>query len=258
MKKQYTQPRLLLSLLICCLSFTGLRAQYAGDLKFGVQLSPVFSGMTTNKNLINRDGSNLGLKLGLLGEYYIAENYSIHTGIGFHFNGGGSLFYEETFEVVNIWRESLDDAVVGNIPDEIEGGLKYNYDIQFLEIPLGLTLRTREFGYIKYFVRPALHLGIVTQARGTLENASFIDSEEKFDIGSSVNGVNLSWSLGAGVEYSISESTALIGGIGFQSGFADLTTDNDTVVRRRGEAEGREDDSRGRMNGFVITLGVMF
>ncbi len=233
-------------------------AQLPGDLQFGIQLSPTFSGMNTDNNLINRDGSNLGLKLGVMGEYYFRENYSFHSGIGFHFNAGGTLFYEDQFTKVDIWDESLDSFLPTNVkPDSISGGIGFKYDLQFLEIPLGLTLRTREFGYIRYFVRPALHLGILTGSKGTVKGAGFISEEESFDIGKEVNSLNLAWSLGGGIEYSISESTALIGGIAFQSGFADLTTDKGTTLQREGR-NAAEDDSKGRVNSLVIMLGIMF
>lgn len=229
-----------------------------GELQFGIQVSPTFSGMTTNNNLINRDGSNLGLKLGVIGEYYFGtgDNYSFHTGLGFHFNAGGTLFYENQFDRVDIWQESLDNALT-TVPDSIAGGLSYKYDLQYLEIPLGLTLRTREFGYLRYFVRPVIHLGFLTQSRGSIKNAGFVDGDEDFDIGKEVNGLNLGWSLGAGVEYSISDDTALIGGFAFQSGFADVTTDKGTSLVRPGRNP-TEDDSLGKVNSLVIILGVMF
>lgn len=233
-------------------------AQLPGDLKFGIQLSPTFSGMSTDDNLILRDGTNLGLKLGVVGEYYFRENYSLHTGIGFHFNAGGTLFYEDQFSRADIWRESLDNTLAaGVLPDTLSGGLGYKYDLQFVEIPLGLTLRTREFGYLRYYVRPAIHLGFLTQSRGRVKGAGFISEDENFDISKEVNSVNLGWSIGGGVEYSVSESTALVGGLAFQSGFADLTTDKGTTLQREGRTP-REDDSKGRLNSIVIMLGIMF
>jgi hypothetical protein len=233
-------------------------AQLPGDLQFGIQVSPTFSGMTTNDNLINRDGTNLGLKLGVIGEYYFRENYSLHTGIGFHFNAGGTLFYEDQYIRADIWRESLDNTLAaGVLPDTLSGGLGFKYDLQFVEIPIGLTLRTREFGYIRYFVRPAIHLGLLTQSRGRVQNAGFISEDESFDIAKEVNSVNLGWSLGGGIEYSISNGTSLVGGIAFQSGFADLTTDKGTTLQREGRNP-QEDDSSGKLNSIVIMLGIMF
>ncbi|MEL6143471.1 MAG: outer membrane beta-barrel protein, partial [Bacteroidota bacterium] len=163
----------------CCL-FTAatLYAQPGqGDLRLGFQLSPTFSWMNTNDNLINSDGTNLGLKTGLLAEFFFQENYSISTGLNFHFNAGGTLFYEDSYETIDIWNDGVD--IVSDT--SFSGGTAFKYGLQFLEIPLGLTLRTREFGYLRYYVRPAVTLGILTQSRGEVKNTSFIDPEESFD-----------------------------------------------------------------------------
>ncbi|NJC27914.1 porin family protein [Neolewinella antarctica] len=257
MHTNFTAPRALLATLVLFFGLGTLSAQLNGDIKFGVQLSPTFSSMSSNNNLINGDGTNLGLKLGLIGEYYIADQYSIHSGIGFHFNAGGTLRYDDEFSRVDIWQEPLNEVLPATTPRDTTSGSAYKYSLQYLEIPLGLTLRTRDFGYLSYYVRPALHLGILTQSRGEIGGYAGLSEDERFNISSEVNAINLSWSIGGGVEYAISESTGLIAGIAYQSGFADVTTDNDTSVTRPGRGA-QEDDSRGKVNSFVITLGVMF
>jgi hypothetical protein len=234
------------------------RAQFVGtqnDLKFGFQLSPTFSWMNTDDTKINANGTNLGLKLGMIGEYFFRENYSISTGIGFHFNAGGTLFYEETVDSLSIWAEA-------NVPGDnlYAGGTSFKYGLQYVEIPLGLKMRTREFGYVRYYVEPHVLLGFRTQARGNVENdksASAVDPEEKYNIESAVNLFNFSWGIGGGVEYSISDNSALVGGIAFQSGFADVTKDKRTSIYSNGDT-GREEDSRGKITAVVIRLGIMF
>ena len=201
------------------LSF-GLSAQ--NDIQFCFQLSPTISWLTTNDNKINSNGPNLGLQLGMIGEFYFRENYSLATGIGFHFNAGGKLFYEETIDTVGIWTEA-------NIPGDniYEGGTDFKYSIQYVEFPIGLKLRTREFGYLRYYV-----------------------------IQSAVNLLNISWGIGAGMEYTVSSNTALVGGIAFQTGFTDVTKDKNTTLVSGGRQS--EEDSKGKLNSIVLRLGVMF
>lgn len=220
------------------------------DIQFGFELSPAISWLTTDDNKINANGSNLGLKLGMIGEFFFRENYSITTGVGFHFNAGGKLFYEESIDSFSLWPEA---GVPGN--DVYDGGTDFKYSIQYVEIPLGLKLRTREFGYLKYYVEPRLTMGFRTQAKGNILNTN-LDSEEDYDIQSAVNLLNLSWGFGGGVEYTVSSSTAIIGGLAFQSSFTDLTKDKNTSITFQGNTT--EEDSKGKFNSIILRLGVMF
>jgi hypothetical protein len=230
-------------------------------IQLGVQVSPSFSYMGTDNNIIEGNGTKLGLKLGLIGEYYFQDNYSIHTGINVHFGAGGKLRYDDEFLEVNIWESALADNYGSDAPAPAEqGGATFDYKLQFVEIPLGLTLRTREFGYMRYFVRPQVALGIMTGSKGSLEDVRGINSDDEFKINDHTNFLNLSWGIGGGVEYAVSTQTSLIGGLMFQSGFLDLTKDKDTSLIRRdfNNNDEYEDDSKGRMNSVTIMLGVMF
>ena len=229
---------LIVVFLFAGLSF-GLSAQ--NDIQFGFQLSPTMSWLTTNDSKINSNGPNLGLQLGMIGEYYFRETYSLATGIGFHFNAGGKLFYEESIDTVTIWAEA--DIPGDNV---YEGGTDFRYSIQYVEIPIGLKLRTREFGYLKYYVEPRMALGIRTQSRGNILNDKDIDSEEDYDIQSAVNLLNISWGIGAGVEYTISSNTALVGGLVFQTGFTDVTTDKNTQSSSTPKAQSRNEKQTDR------------
>lgn len=221
------------------------------DIRFGFELSPAVSWLTTDNSKINSNGSNLGLKLGMIGEYFFRENYSIVSGIGFHFNAGGRLFYEETIDTVSIWADA--DIPGDNI---YEGGADFKYSLQYVEIPMGLKLRTREFGYLRYYVEPRITLGFNTQGKGNILSDAAIDSEEDFNIQSSVNLINLSWGIGAGTEYILSENTAIMAGISFQTGFTDLTKDKNTlIVVNKKESE---EDSKGKLSSIILRLGIMF
>jgi hypothetical protein len=230
--------------------------QAQNDIRFGFQLSPSISWLTTDDVRINPNGPNLGLQLGMIGEYYFRENYSLSTGIGFHFNAGGKLFYEESVDTVSIWSGA-------EIPGggDYQGGTDFKYSIQYVEIPIGLKLRTKEFGYIRYYVEPRIALGFRTQAKGNILNDAVVDSKEDYNIQSAVNPINLSWGIGGGLEYTVSTNTAIFGGLSLQNGFTDVTKDKNTNIKytdSRGNKVSKEEDSKAKLISITLRLGVMF
>jgi hypothetical protein len=211
------------------LGLSFVQAQSDFNIRFGLQLSPTFSWLSSDVNNINGNGVNLGLKLAMMGEYYFAENYAITSGLGFAFNHGGTLRYEGNRA---FWK--LDGTY--QVADA-------KYSVQYIEIPLGLKMRTREYGYLRYFGEPNITIGFRSQATGDLRDTEFNDVEIK----EFVSGAALSWGIGAGVEYGLSESTAAVGGIYFQNMFTDLTKDVDLG-----------DDSKTTLKAIVLRLGILF
>ncbi len=218
-------------------------------LRLGFQLSPSFSWMSTDDNLINGNGTNLGLKLGMVSEYYFQENYAIVSGLSFAFNQGGTLRHVEGG---NFWTKSeLSDLALNDLP----AGVNLKYHIQYLEIPFGLKMRTREFGYLRYFAEiPLFSLGFKLQARGDVEGTSTLDRERE-NITEDVNLFNLTWGFGGGVQYALSESTALVGGIIYRQGFTDVT--DDAAMKIIGMETTRE-NSKGIIKSLTIRFGLLF
>lgn len=230
--------------------FVGILGAKAQDFKVGFQVSPSWSWMKTDETFINPNGALLGLKLGAVGEYYFRDNYSFTTGLGFSFNSGGKLLFDYGG---NIWtRTELDPGL-----DTLPAGTNFKYAIQYVEIPFGLKMKTREFGYVKYFAEiPILTFGFKSQSRGTIQ-ATGIEETEKLNIKKEVNSIAVSWGVGAGLEYSISQNTALVGGIYYQQTFTDVTDDNGTLYNTtRGTVI--NNDSKGTIQSITLRLGVMF
>lgn len=248
-----------IALLFTFLLFMGSKMYGQTDFRFGFQVSPTFSWISTDDKFINGNGTNLGLKLGMLGEKYFAgsESYALTFGVGFAFNQGGTLSHDSDgeFEGGNYWSQSeLSNELYRELPDPVN--LKYS--IQYIEIPIGLKMRTQEFGYLRYFVEPGFNLGIKTQARGAISGASF-ENVENEDIKKDVNFLNIALGLGAGVEYTIGENTALVGGLYFQNGFIDMTDDGATRFQRDGATLTEiKEDSKASVKSITIRIGVMF
>jgi len=78
-------------IVLFALLFIGFTHAYSQDVRLGFQASPVFSWMTTNDNTITGNGSNTGLKIGLIAENFFQENYAVTSGFGLVFNQGGTI-----------------------------------------------------------------------------------------------------------------------------------------------------------------------
>ncbi|HHH50152.1 MAG TPA: PorT family protein [Saprospiraceae bacterium] len=224
------------------------------DFRFGFQLSPTFSWMGTSNNKINGNGTNLGLKLGVIGEKYFRENYAIIGGLGFAFNQGGTLKHDIGG---NFWPSSdLSNPDLNKEPNALPDGVNLKYGIQYVEIPFGLKMRTQEFGYLKYFAEiPVFTLGIRTQARGAVSATNGLDTQKE-NIKDDVSLLNLSWGIGGGLEYSINGSTSLVAGLFFQNGFVDIT--NDKATQYISFDENPKENSKGTIGAITLRLGVMF
>ena len=256
MTLKLVRTRLTLAFLVAFMAATT-----AQDLHFGFQLSPSFTWLGTDNTRINGTGSALGMKLGLVVENRFSEAYSISSGIGFHFNAGGAVLFTLPGK---LWQNSWGDfdtppkAPLDSFPKDS----RLRYSINFLEIPIGLKMRTPETGnHIRWFAEPQIILGIRTGAKGSItspDQTKIVD-QEKIPIKSEVAGIMLSWGIGAGGEYIISNNTAIVVGLYFQNGFTDVTKDKSSVLFDPDVSGGqREDNSKGVIKSLTLRLGVMF
>jgi hypothetical protein len=240
-----------------------IAATTAQDLHFGFQLSPSWSWLSNNNTKINGTGSALGLKLALIGEKRFSEAYAITLGLGFHFNTGGALRADSSGK---LWQKSwvnFDKKPVS--PNDVfPAESKLRYSISFLEIPIGLKMRTSETGdHIRWFAEPQITVAFRTNAKGGISGATpNIPDQEKIPISSEVAWGMLSWGIGAGGEYTISNNTAVVVGLYFQNGFTDVTTNSSSFtydgVDALGKRVERIDDYKAVIKSITLRLGVMF
>lgn len=222
------------------------------EFRFGVQASPTMSWLRTDDKLIEGAGTNLGLKFGVLGEYYFASNYAFFGGLGFGFNHGGTLQNGYTRSVS--WPNTdLSNPLLDTLPKDA----KLHYRLTYVEIPFGLRFRggSNEDSRIKFYAEaPVFSLGFLTKALGDIRGTA-IDQTEDENIRDDVNGLSLSWGAGAGIEYEIASNATIVTGLFFQQQFTDMTNDGGSV---QGSGDWKPEKSKGAYNSLSLRLAFFF
>lgn len=236
--------------------WTILPAQYG--FRFGFQASPLFSWMNTDDRYINSNGQNLGIRLGTKVDYFFAEKYALTTGLGLSFNQGGLLFHDYGGDL-------LGKTDLPEIYRDLPNGTNIRYNINYIDIPLGLHLLTNEiFRDVRFFFEvPVFNIGILYGAKADISGPG-IETLEGENISKDVVPVNISWGLGGGIEYNLrgnsSGDTNLFAGFFYNQGFTDMTKDSGTrnYPDGNGGTTPEEEDSRALLRGVTLFLGIMF
>ena len=230
-----------------------ITAQDAPGFRFGFQASPTWSWIRTSDKKLEGVGSNWGLKLGMLGEFYFAPNYAIITGLGFGFNQGGNI--QNGYPAAKLWVNSdLSEEKFR----EVETEAKLHNPLNYVEIPFGLKMPggSNEDSRMKFYAEvPVFTLGFLTRAQGDIRGSQDKNTDDE-NIREDVKGLSLAWGLGGGIEYEISSSTNLVTGLSFQQQFTDVS--KDAQVQKEAAGEFVADRSKAAIGLIAFRLAVFF
>ncbi len=199
-------------------------------IQFGIFFDPQVTWMSSDNNEITSNGSRVGFNFGLTFHNFFTENYAFSTGISLNFAGGKLRHKDSTFFRV---QEMVDTLLPGTT---------ITYKLQYLNIPIGLTLKTNEIGYMTYFAQLGFDLQFNLKAAGD-ESNGFEDER----INEEVNLFNLGYHFGIGLEYSLGGNTCLVVGLRFNQSLIDVTKDF-----------GNQPEDRVVLNTIALRLGVNF
>ena len=260
---------------------------HAQGVKFGVHIDPGLSFMNSNDKKVTANGANFNFAFGVEGEYYFAdgENYSITFGANFGVNRGGKLKYadggrllpssilDENSYFDNTNRVTQTKPLDGSILD-LTPNTTINYNINYVELPVGFKLRTNELGqsYLRaFFHLPVLTFMVPVSATATV-NSPLADNPALvgYYTNGDVKGENIykdvvpfqmMIGVGAGVEFSPNNDGGLrlIGGFYYNYGFIDAVQKNqlfDTDVN--GSRQLVDNNAITGFHNIGLRLGVIF
>jgi hypothetical protein len=182
----------------------------AQKIGFGVFADPLISWFSTDISTVQNDGTRAGFNFGLTFNKYFSPNYAFSTGINIMSAGGRLVSKDAT--VMKFTNNQLSTVLPGK---------PVIYKIQYIDIPLGLKLKTNQIGYIIFFSDLGMDPLVVIGGKADIPSLN-IESENAVN---ELKQFNLGYHITAGVEYSLGGTTAIVIGLGFQNNFLDVTKD---------------------------------
>ena len=218
------------------------------SFRLGLNFAPSYSWLKPDvKDADGKDvyttkgtGAKFGFSYGLAGEFAFGDNYSFATGLLLTTNGGG-LKYGDSI--------SIDTS---STLHEVTTIRKHN--LQYVEIPLTLKLKTNEIGYITYYGNFGFKTAFLVRARADDESEgkslTSPNIREDIDIRDEINFLRTSLVIGAGLEYSLGGNTSFIVGITYDKGFSNIfKKDKESIEGIKAKA---------KSNYVALNLGVLF
>jgi len=206
-------------------AFLALHGQ--SQMKFSVHADPQFGWFSSDEENVVPDGSIFHIQTGLQMDMFFDRNYAFILGFGIN-NMGGNLRYADSTEFI-----TKGDTIFAT------PGQTVRHNLQYLDIPLGLKLKTEELGYATFFLQVGFNPMININAFATTKDDVF----NKENIREGTKLFNLGYHAGIGVEYRLGGSTSAVGGIRWSSGLTDVTGNDKANIT---------------INAISIHLGILF
>ena len=187
-------------------------AQYKG-FAFGFKVGPNWGWTGSTTGAAVSLGARTGFDVGVVAEYYFADNYAIVSGVNVDFLGG-----KYTFDKGRMVTDSLN-------PDGFleKYGVNRIYKTTLYEIPLMLKMETNDLGNLPLRAYAQVGGGIGYAQKVKVKDAipaDGIDTPADWGVtNKEFSNIRASLKIGAGAQYAIDESTRLFAGVYFSHDF---------------------------------------
>ncbi|MFM2134609.1 MAG: hypothetical protein RL021_9 [Bacteroidota bacterium] len=240
---------LFLSFLLILFSAGAQDTESIAKFQFGMKASPGICWLKSNTKNTSPDGSLLRASYGFIVNYKLSNNYFLATGINAAYKGGK---LDRKFDPITTVVNSNDSTVTVESFQTLRTA--------YVELPVTMLMKTKEIGYIKYFLQVGVAPGInlranydeTTQTKivSPTTDRTLEETVTEEDIAEDINLFNLSMQIGGGIEYNLSGSTSLTLGLSFSNGLIKITdkkAENDVLK-----------DSKLFSNLLSLDIGILF
>lgn len=125
-----------------------VKAQYK-PFQFGLKVSPGFSWIKTDMKGLDGVSNEFNLNWGFAGNFYFVENYGINTG----------------FDIISVKGSYLFDS--NPMEEPSDGEWRNDINLKYVQIPIGLKMRTSKVGDFRIFGEVAYGLGFLLSDKTT-------------------------------------------------------------------------------------------
>ena len=206
--------------------------------RLGISSGIGFTWMKPKTDGYEKNGSTFSYNYGLMTDYNFTKNYTFSSGISFNRLGGKLKFANDT-------------SVIGSIQQQ--GILQRTYQINSLEIPTLLKLKTNQIGYITYFAQLGLkhnfNLSSFANDELILNDGSIVSTKD-IDMADFTTFYRISFNIGFGAEYSLSQTLSAFAYLEYDNGL------NSSLSKEKTNSDGKIRSPN--ENAFIRKLGITF
>lgn len=200
---------------IIAVAFLIVSNHVKAQFSFGVFADPQLSWFSSDTKKYDPNGPVASLNVGFSADKYFAKRYAFSTGLSIN-SIGGNIRFSESFKL-----ETRDSSY------QVAAGSNIKFKAQYITVPVGFKFRTNQIGYSTYYANIGL--------KGNFRLKGFA-WEEKNNVERETASDNfvlafVSYYIGAGMEYSLGDESALQVGASFTSGLSKfLDLDNGVIT----------------------------
>ena len=219
------------------------------EFRFGLKGAANVGWITGASKNVENGGTKLGFAYGIMGDFYFRPNY------------GASV--EVLMSQINGKLDVLSPQVfLSDTSGTVVDGMRYTYNLQYIEVPVSMKFRTKEIGDITYWGNFGISPGFLLNAKASIAEEGLpanvvLDDPNDFlvndnegdpfttdNFNDQVFLLRVPLIIGGGIEYRMAGSTSLQAGIRFTNSFTDMLVKDKDVLAKN--------------NYVAITAGVLF